>query len=226
MIIGKPPKNIDIRVFCGNNQLQRVYSTKILRITIDNNMNFVHHLENTFDKITSRLSYLSRIRHFLNLETLNKVFKALILPLFDYGNVVWVHTYEVHLDKLVKMQKKAARIITFSRFDEHSEQLFIKLNWMPVRDRIRLQSFEYTYKAINGLVAIASKDIFKVKTSRFSRRVGDDLKLELPKITSNFVKNSIFYIGAKIYNELNQETRNAKTFNSFLNCVIKDIQEM
>ncbi len=47
MIIGRPPKNIDIPVFCGNNQLQRVYSTKILGITIDNNMNFGHHLENT-----------------------------------------------------------------------------------------------------------------------------------------------------------------------------------
>jgi hypothetical protein len=79
---------------------------------------------------------------------------------------------------------------------------------------------------INGLVAIASKDFFKVKTSRFSRRVGDQMKLELPKMTSNFVKNSIFYIGAKIYNELNQETRNAKTLNSFLNNAIKDIKEM
>ncbi len=97
---------------------------------------------------------------------------------------------------------------------------------MPFEDRIRLHSVKYIYKVINGLVAIASKDFFKVKTSRFSRRVGDQMKLELPKMTSNFVKNSIFYIGAKIYNELNQETRNAKTLNSFLNNAIKDIKEM
>jgi hypothetical protein len=189
-------------------------------------MNFRQHLENICNKIASRLSYLCRVRYFLNLETLNKLFKALILPLFDYGNVVWGHTYETHLEKLVKMQKNAATIITFSRFDKHSEQLFIKLNCMPFEDRIRLHSVKYIYKVINGLVAIASKDFFKVKTSRFSRRVGDQMKLELPKMTSNFVKNSIFYIGAKIYNELNQETRNAKTLNSFLNNAIKDIKEM
>jgi hypothetical protein len=163
MIMGRPPKNIDIRVFDGNNQLQRVYSTKILGITIDNNMNFRQHLENTCDKIATRLSYLSRVRYFLNLETLNKVFKTLILPLFDYGNVVWGHTYETHLEKLVKMQKKAATIITFSRFDEHSEQLFIKLNWMQFEDRIRLHSVKYIYKTMNGLVAIASKDFLKSK---------------------------------------------------------------
>ncbi len=79
---------------------------------------------------------------------------------------------------------------------------------------------------MNGLVAIASKDFFKVKTSRFSRRVGDQLKLELSKITSNFVKNSIFHISAKIYNELNQEIRNAQTFDSFLKNAMKDIEEM
>ncbi len=59
------------------------------------------------------------------------------------------------------MQKKAPTIITFSRSHEHWEQLFIKLNWMPVRDRIRLYSVKYIhkviYKAMNGLV---TKDFF------------------------------------------------------------------
>jgi hypothetical protein len=223
----RPPKNIDIHVFGGNNQLQRVYSTKILGITIDNNMNFRQHLENTCDQILSRLSFLSRVRYFLNLETLNKAFKALILPLFDYGNVVWSQTYETHLEKLVKMQKKCAKILTFSRFDEHSEQLFIELNSNICHSKIGLDCIQLNiYKAMNGLVAIASKDFFKVKISRFSRRVGDQLKLELSKITSNFVKNSIFHISAKIYNQLNQESRNAQTLNSFLKNAMKDIEEM
>ena len=44
-----------------------------------------------------------------------------------YGNIVWGNNYMTRLDGLIKMQKKVARVITFSSYTESSKPLFQEL---------------------------------------------------------------------------------------------------
>jgi hypothetical protein len=53
-------------------------------------------------------------------------YKGYILPLFDYCCTVWGKTINLNLEKLCKLQKRAARIIVYAKYDIPSLQLLKK----------------------------------------------------------------------------------------------------
>ena len=46
----------------------------------------------------------------------------------------------------MKIQKKAVRIITLSKYNSHTEPLFKKLNTLKVEDLLKLQELKFYYK--------------------------------------------------------------------------------
>jgi hypothetical protein len=78
------------------------------------------------------------------------------------------------------------------------------------------ESVKYIFKATHGLASNVLKNIFnKARATR--TRSYDSFKLELPSIKSNFLKNTIFYNGVKLWNELPLEFRKLEDYNLFLN---------
>ena len=53
-------------------------------------------------------------------------YNGYILPLFDNCCTVWGETTNLNLEKLCKLQKRAARIILTAKYDIQSLQLFKK----------------------------------------------------------------------------------------------------
>ena len=51
--------------------------------------------------------------------------------MFDFGCIVWGNTTNANLTRLVKLQKRAVRMILKADFMTLSEQLFKELNWLP-----------------------------------------------------------------------------------------------
>ena len=53
-----------------------------------------------------------------------------------------------HLDTLVKIKKKIVRIVTYSPYLAHTDELFIELNILPIHklmlQRVYLQMFKYS----------------------------------------------------------------------------------
>ena len=217
ILMGCPRNETTINVRLGEQCLSRVKETKILGLIFDNDMRFKSQLNTICGQISNRLKFVSRIRHFLPKNTLNFIFKSLILPLFDYGDIIWTFTYPAHLKCLVNIQKRAARIITFSKIDESSSQLFKSLNWMPIENRMKYHSMVYIYKCLKNLTSDHTSNLFQRITTenRRSARLNDDQKLIVPKIKNNFLKNTIFYSGVMLYNNLSYEIRNSSSLNCF-----------
>jgi hypothetical protein len=74
--------------------------------------------------MNQRIGLLSRLRHFLPEKTLVIVYNSIVLPILDYSLVLWGYTYNKHMNRLINLQKRSVRVMTFSRFDAHSEPLF------------------------------------------------------------------------------------------------------
>ena len=79
-------------------------------------------------KIASGIAAVKRVRPFVPSATLHLIYKALIQPHFDYCNVVWGNCSMKLVDKLQKLQNRAARTLTFSNYDTDASQLFERLN--------------------------------------------------------------------------------------------------
>jgi hypothetical protein len=52
--------------------------------------------------------------------TLKKVYNAIILPHFDYCSLVWDNCSDYLIDKLQKLQNRAARVITGRTYETRS----------------------------------------------------------------------------------------------------------
>ncbi len=114
--------------------------------------------------MNQRIGLLSRLRHFIPEKTLIIVYNSIVLPILDYSLVLWSFTYNNHINRLITLQKRAVRVMTFSRFDAHSEPLFEKVDIMPLKKRLLFNSSIYIYKVLNFLCPSNSIKFFSFKT--------------------------------------------------------------
>ena len=218
VLMGCPRSETTINIRLGDQNLARVKETKVLGLIFDNEMRFKTQLNTICSQISNRLKFVSRVRHFLPKNTLNFIFKSLILPIFDYGDIIWAFTYPAHLKCLINVQKRAARIVTFSKYNESSTHLFQSLNWMTIENRMRYHSMVYIFKCLKELTSNYTSKLFEksiTKGNRRSVRINDDQSLIVPQIKNNFLKNSIFYAGVMLYNNLSYDIRNSSSLISF-----------
>ena len=61
------------------------------------------------------------------------LYNSLVLPYFTYCSTVWHQGNITHIDKLQKLQKRAARIITSSNYDVRSSDILNRLQWQPIK---------------------------------------------------------------------------------------------
>ena len=106
--------NISIHV--NEHQLARERTFKYLGITFTENFTWSDHLNNISTKINQRMGLLRRIKTFIPLKTRLIIYNALILPLFDYGDIIWGDKNNSSLmDQLQILQNKAAKTILDAR---------------------------------------------------------------------------------------------------------------
>ena len=93
------------------------------------NLSWECHINEISKKIASSISAIKRIRYFLPLKIVLKVYNSLVQPHFDYCNVVWGTCSKNLSSKLQKLQNRAARVLTFSNYDCSTSELFQNLKW-------------------------------------------------------------------------------------------------
>ena len=106
-------------LFINNKQLKREYCVKYLCILIDSHPSWKPQVDFEVKKIRRSIGILSKLRHYVDLSILLKLYYALIYPFLIYGIIIWGNTYESTLKPIFILQKKALRIITvtFSQYD-------------------------------------------------------------------------------------------------------------
>ena len=92
------------------NQVRHFTCFKYLGMNCDENLNWNKHIENMLKKIGKMVSFLGRLRRSLSESVLNLIYRSHILPLFDYGDVIYSSTFKKHTDKLQKLQKRAQAV--------------------------------------------------------------------------------------------------------------------
>ena len=92
VIFGSPQKLNriqDILVKAEGTCIKRTQSFKYLGVTVNQSMSWADHIDTISTKINQRIGLIRRIRNVLPLQTRVTLYNTLILPLFDYGDVIW-----------------------------------------------------------------------------------------------------------------------------------------
>ena len=103
MIFGtrhKVKKARDVTVKVGATQLQVVPSYKYLGFTLDSNLSFNCHVKSVSTMVAYKANLLAKVQKFLTDSVALKIYKSMILPYFDYGDVVYNQANQEGLEKL------------------------------------------------------------------------------------------------------------------------------
>ena len=127
-------------------------------LIIDQHLIWKHHIDFLTMKIIKLSGVLCRVRFFISQPLLKLLYNSLIYPCLYYGNIVWGNNYPTRLEKLIRLQKKVLRIITFSTYTAPSLPLFKKLNLLNLNQINDLLIATFGYNLANKTLPPYFKD--------------------------------------------------------------------
>ena len=147
----KKISNLNIKI--QETLLIRQYETKFLGVILTDKLKWNKHIDVVSSKASKCVGIISKVRHLIPLHLTRLLYSTLVEPYITYCNLVWcLPVKTVMLDKILKIQKKYCRLMTFSSFTARSKPLFLQLKILPVYDIYKLQLATYMYKILNNLI--------------------------------------------------------------------------
>ena len=195
----------DISIKFNGHKLTPVSQVKYLGMYIDEHLSWDCHVAELAKKLSRANGVLSKLRYNAPLHVCLQVYYSLFYSHLIYGCNVWGLTSEENIEKIEVLQRKCVRILTFAPFNAHTNQIFIDLKILKVRDVIKLNQLKLTYDFLNNNLPAdlmplfqRSSDVRSVQTNSVVR----DL-LYLPSFQSSTYGNrSIRYRCAQLWNEM------------------------
>ena len=208
----------------NDNQVSQVTTTKSLGVTIDNKLDWSSHIDKLTKKVASGIGAIKRIRHLVPRATLHLIYQALIQSHFDYCNIVWGNCRITLLNKIQKLQDRAARVLTYSNYDADAGHLFELLGWKNLASQQQIQRATMLFKSLHGLAPDYLCSKFERRETAYNLRDSENkLNVPLPRTNSNYYKNSFSYSGATLWNSLPHDIRQAESVGLFKS-LIKEVR--
>ena len=139
-------------------------------------------------KLSKLIGFLGRLRHVINESSLNMIYKTVILPHFDYGDVVWQSASKSSLFSLQKLQNRAGRIIMkvnpFPHVSNQHVHEKLMSQWHSLEYRYTKHLCTMVYKIRNNLTPNYMTENITFKTSDYALRSNQNLNLPKPKTNS------------------------------------------
>ena len=90
-------------------------------------MSWRKHIVQVYEKASKRLNMLKFVTYKLDLSILTSLYKSLIRPLIEYGNVTWNNCHDCDPALLDSVQYEAARLVTGAIKGTSSARLYKEL---------------------------------------------------------------------------------------------------
>ena len=138
----------DLSITINGHTIERVQDFDFLGLTIDETLSWKKHIEKISTKISKVIGILNRCKRYLHTTVMTRIYNCLILSRINYGITCWGFDTK----RIYKLQKKALRVINKTKYNAHSDPLFIKLNTLKAKDIFLSQSLKFFYQHEKSLL--------------------------------------------------------------------------
>ena len=111
-------------------------ATKYLGVIIDNKLKWTSHILYIKNKVSKTIGLFYKMKQYLERKAFIISYCGLFFPYLIYCNEIWGNASAVHLDPIIKVQKRAIRTITFSSYLSPSEPIFQSLNILNLKNMV------------------------------------------------------------------------------------------
>ena len=178
----------------GGHTISTSVSARSLGVVIDNNLSMNTHITTVCKSAFYHLRNISRIRRYLDRDTLEYLVHAFISSKLDYCNSILCGVSSSHLSRLQSIQNAAARILTGTSKYDHITPVLQHLHWLPVKQRIKFKMMVLIYKSLNNTAPRYLSDLIQPYVPIRSLRSGDKDLLHVPFTKSQLVKQRAFSV--------------------------------
>ena len=192
-------KHTTIKLNINSIPLIEKQNTKYLGVIIDNKLDWKTHIQAVNTKLSKGIGLLSRIRHYVPKNVLKSLYYSFINPHIEYNLLNWSCTSKTNLECINTSMKKAIRIITFSKRQDHTLPLFHKLEILPLDSCIKLKQATFMWKFEYNFLPTAIMANFNTYSSEIITRLNMN-KIRLPSPRLNIAKRLLTFEGVKLWN--------------------------
>jgi hypothetical protein len=197
--------------------LQFEENVRNLGIIMDENLTWTAHTNDVVKKVHFRLKNLSTFRHVLKEDIKNNLVKALIQPLFDYGDVVYYNSFQYNKTKLQKAQNNCIRFIANIRRYDHISEHRKRLGFHTLETRRKIRYYTFIHKVFSSKSPSYLFARFTFFANIHSYRTRDVNVLWIPPHFSGLMTSSFTVTASELWNGVDPPARSlsVKKFKLF-----------
>ena len=201
-----PPARLD---------LEYVDQYKYLGVWLDCKLSFRAHIKHLQSKMKYRISFLYRNKASFTHAAKHPLVKLTILPILDFGDVIYKITSNTLLSKLDAVYHSAIRFVTKSPYTTHCD-LYALVGWPSLHIRRQTHWLQVIYKSMLGKSPPYLSSLVTMATPTRSTRSSRCISLIIPKANTSFGRLPFQFSAACDWNEL-QKSLKLETFISLTN---------
>ena len=181
----------------GDYEINRVYDFKYLGIVIDDSLTWKDHVRHVISKVGKRVGVLGRLRRNITIHAAFEMYNSLILPIFDYCDVVRSRCNKADMESLESLKRRASKIIVKSKCGTTSTDY---LKFQSLEDRRNAHILGLVKRCLNNNVPQFLKNYFKLNKEVISRETRRSNFIYLPAVRTETAQKSFYYNGSVVYN--------------------------
>ena len=198
--------------------MTRQYDTKFLGVVLSSNLKWHKHIEVILTKISKSIGIISKTRHLLPIHLTRMLYLTMVEPYLNYCILIWASGNQSQLlDRILRIQKRFCRLMTFSNCSAHSAPLFQQLHILRIYDIYKLNLATYMYKIFNSSIPYLKHHRFTSNSSFHSYNTRNKHHLHTPFCRTKLRESTIHFQGPKLWNQLPVEITTVKSFFVFKN---------
>ena len=166
-------------------------------------------------KIRKQSGILNLIWYSLTPRALRSLYYSLVYPMLTYCHTVWGGSSSNMLQPLFISQKRVLRIISNLKWRDHTNNAFKHHKILKFHDLNIYCSVMYVFKSIHGLGTGNNQTFTSSFNTNYNLRTENLLRI--PQLRSSQSQTARSFNGAKLWNDLPLNIRNAISLPLFKN---------
>ena len=187
MLFTNKINNPTLRLKIQDTLLENKTETCFLGVIIDQKLSWKQHIQHISNKISKTIALLRLLRYIFPKRILKLIYMSLIYSYINYCNIIWGGAYDIVLQPLYILQKKAIRLISNSHYLEHTEPLFKSLELLNIYQIFKLNCLLLVYKCIKNNYFMEFKNKLHVDSSIHSYNTRINTLLRLPSDSQKLI---------------------------------------
>lgn len=218
VVFRKRRQNVDMgglsRLTFDNTHIERQSTVKFLGILINEFLDWEEHISQLCMKLSTAVYMLNSLRYSLPTTALKTIYYALFYSHFIYGILLWGFSPHNRLDKIIKIQKRALRIISNSHYIAHTSEIAFSLNILKFDEVLKVQTGKFMYRVSQHQVSNSLLNFFPMRQNRYNTRQDNTIQVQHRGLSQT--DNSFLHRAPNLWLNLSTALKSSNTKKQFV----------